>query len=522
MSNKFNLYLSVFLFFSVQMFSANQAFAKKNKKHQAAVTAAKVNHAVEPVTSLESKNKSGMAVVTSEKLVESLRSKIKPLVQNSGLSESQMSLYVALAGNDSPQEILNVQGKKKIIPASVTKLVTAGTVIHHFPPGFKFKTTLLSNAKIENGVLKGDLYLKGGGDPSFVSETMWYLVNVFTRQQIKSIEGKIIVDDSLFDRQRFDSSRQKERVDRAYDAPTGAMSFNWNSINIFVRPGLKSGEAAKVFADPESDYIRVKNNVKTTGEGGKTSVAADRDEDAVGGGDMVQVSGHIASDSKEIAIYKNVTQPDMWSGANLKFFLRQRGIQVQGDVVAGVSPDNAKVLAEAESKPVEAILADMNKFSNNYVAEMLTKNLGTLVEKPGSISKGMTLLNQYMKSLSIPDDQYELYNPSGLTRQNKLSAFALWNVLNDIKQTFKYQPEFISSLPIAGIDGTLKNRMRNTAGERWIRAKTGYLTGVVALAGFAGRTDGTIVPFVFIYNGSTDESKVRLIFDKFATSLVQD
>lgn len=214
------------------------------------------------MATLESKNKSGMAVVTSEKLVESLRAKMKPLVQSSGLSESQMSLYVGLASNENPQEILNVQGKKKIIPASVTKLVTAGAVIHHFPPGFKFKTTLLSNAKVENGVLKGDLYLKGGGDPSFVSETMWYLVNVFTRQQIQSVEGKIIVDDSLFDRQRFDSSRQKERVDRAYDAPTGAMSFNWNSINIFIRPGQKSGEEAKVFADPESDYIRLKTMLK--------------------------------------------------------------------------------------------------------------------------------------------------------------------------------------------------------------------------------------------------------------------
>ena len=90
-----------------------------------------------------------------------------------------------------------------------------------------------------------------------------------------------------------------------------------------------------------------------------------------------------------------------------------------------------------------------------------------------------------------------------------------------MKSDFRYQPEFIASLPIAGVDGTLKNRFKGTAGERWVRAKTGFLTGVVSLAGFAGRSDGTVIPFVFIYNGSADEYQVRLLFDRLATSIVE-
>jgi D-alanyl-D-alanine carboxypeptidase/D-alanyl-D-alanine-endopeptidase (penicillin-binding protein 4) len=178
-------------------------------------------------------------------------------------------------------------------------------------------------------------------------------------------------------------------------------------------------------------------------------------------------------------------------------------------------------LAESESKPIEAILADMNKFSNNYVAEMLAKDIAASSNPPGSIEKGMKALADYLVKTGIPTSQFELYNPSGLTRDNKMSPYALWKVLQDMRFQFRYQPEFVTSLPIAGIDGTLKRRMKDGPGERWVRAKTGFLTGVVSLAGYAGRKDGTVLPFVFMFNGSADEAHVRSVFDQMATALVE-
>ncbi len=445
--------------------------------------------------------------------------KLEQILDKSKFPATHFGLYVAGSENES-QVIFKKNHDKKMIPASISKLVTAATSISQFPPGTKFKTSLWSTASVENGVLKGDLILRGGGDPGFVSETMWYLVNVFVRSGVKTIEGDLIVDDSLFDKLRFDPSRQKERVDRAYDAPTGAMSFNWNSVNVFVRPGAKAGEPARVFADPENGYIQLKSKVETTGNGGKTSVEVDRDEATKGPGDVVVVSGKIALDSKEVVVYKNITQPDLWAGYNLRAFLQQRGIEIKGAIKNGTTPGQAKLMAEAESKPIQDALSDMNKFSNNYIAEMLTKNLAAAQNPPGTIEKGMKILNQYMEKIGVPSNQYELYNPSGLTRDNKASAYAFWRVLNDMKTQFRYQPEFLNSLPIAGIDGTLKNRMKGSAAERWVRAKTGFLTGVVSLAGYAGRSDGTVIPFVFIYNGSADESQVRALFDRMAISLV--
>ncbi len=445
---------------------------------------------------------------------------LEQILKKSGINESHFGIMIA-GGEGEPKVIFEKNSDKKMIPASITKLVTAAATISQFPPGTKFKTGLYSSATLDGATLKGDLVLKGGGDPSFTSETMWFLVNAFTRTGIKTIEGDLIVDDSLFDRMRFDTSRQKERVDRAYDAPTGAMSFNWNSVNVFVRPGKNVGDPAIVFADPENQYIRLKSTVSTVSGNGKTNVMVDRDGDSKGPGDIVAVSGKISLDSPEVVVYKNVTQPDLWSGYNLRSFLLQRGIEVKGTIRAGTLPSGSRLLAESESKPIESILADMNKFSNNYVAEMLAKNIAAAINPPGTIDKGMKALTDYLVKLGIPTSQFELFNPSGLTRDNKMSAQSLWKVLNDMHFQFRYQPEFVTSLPIAGVDGTLKRRMKEGPGLRWVRAKTGFLTGVVSLAGYAGRKDGTVLPFVFMYNGSADESQVRALFDRLATALVE-
>lgn len=451
---------------------------------------------------------------------KNVEGELSSLAKKHGVQLKDLGMYASVGEGDGRKVVIDVNGQQTMIPASITKIATASAVLANFPPGYKFKTQLWTTGDVKGGVLKGNVYLKGGGDPSFVSENMWFLVNAFLRADIKRIEGDIVVDDSLFDKMRYDISRQKERVDRAYDAPVGAMSFNWNSVNIFVRPG-KNGDEAKVTIDPENDYIRLVNKAKTIG-GSDNKLLADRKEDSKFDGDIIHVGGGIGKNNKEIVIFKNIMQPDLWSGYNLKAFLAQRGVSVTGAIKTGVTADTATLAAEAESKAIEQILADMNKFSNNYVAEMLTKNLGTLKkQKAVTLADGMTVINEHMQSLQIPKEQMTLLSPSGLTRENKMSAFALWKVLQHLRNDFRVQPEFLTSLPIAGIDGTLKKRMKGSSAERWIRAKTGYINNVVSLAGYAGLEDGRVITFTFIYNGSTDEAKVRQFFDNLLISLLK-
>jgi D-alanyl-D-alanine carboxypeptidase/D-alanyl-D-alanine-endopeptidase (penicillin-binding protein 4) len=408
-----------------------------------------------------------------------------------------------------------------LVPASLSKLITEGAILNTMSPSYKYKTQLMSAAPIKGNALAGDLILKGGGDPSFVSENMWILVNNFTRTGVTSVEGDIIVDDSRFDSVRFSESRESTRVDRAYDAPVGAMSMNWNSVNVYVRPGASSGEPCIVVADPVNTYIRVKNECRTGGRG--KNFAVERKSEKGFWGDVITVTGKIGKDQDEAVVYKSISQPDLWSGANLLEFLRHRGISVKGKVKNGVAPKEARTLAFVESKPLSEILADMAKFSNNYVAEMFVKNLaaenGTL---PATMQAGLAVVQKFLNESGFPKSDIVFTSPSGFTMNNKVSASQLGRYLVTMQSNFSFFPEYVMALPIAGIDGTLRHRMKGTAAERWVRAKTGLLNGVVGLAGYAGGKDGGVLDFAFIFNGpAKKEAQARNFFDRMAAALVQ-
>ncbi|MGE3760079.1 MAG: D-alanyl-D-alanine carboxypeptidase/D-alanyl-D-alanine-endopeptidase [Pseudobdellovibrionaceae bacterium] len=405
--------------------------------------------------------------------------------------------------------------KEQMTPASITKIATAAAVLQKLGASFKFQTTLWTSGSVRDGVLKGDLVLKGGGDPGFVSETMWFLVNEFVRTGIKKVDGNIMVDDTDFDSVRADPSRDPERVDRAYDAPVGAMSFNWNSINIFVRP-TQVGEAPAVFLDPIGNGFSVMNKAKTVNKAG-TSIEISRD------GNKIRVSGTIGVGQDEKVTYKNIDDPAEWAGQNLVFFLDQRGITVTGKLKTGKKPEGAKLLAKADSKPVSSSVTDMMKFSNNFVAEMLTKNLAAQAGVvPATIEGGMKIIRANLVSMGIEDKNFNLINPSGLSRKNKMRALDLAQVLTKSFENFPTSAEFLTALPLAGIDGTLKSRMKNPQSTGWVRAKTGLLNGVVGLAGYAGRKDGSVRAFAFIFNGKAEQGDlVRRLFDQLATELVQ-
>lgn len=416
--------------------------------------------------------------------------------------------HVSLQLLDGAQEIFAVNADQKKIPASVTKLLTSFAVLKKLSFGHRFYTKLYSD-----GV---NLYLQGGGDPTFVSENLWFLINEFTRSGLKNIKGNLVVDDSLFDKVRFDDSRIDHRVDRAYDSPVGAMSFNWNAVNIFVKP-TKIGEPARVTVDPESNFYTLVNNTRTVfGPAKKELVASISNTEK-----LISVSGDVSVASEEKAIYKAIADPDIWSAANLIFFLQQRNINLEGRIITGTVPEKAQLVASFESKSLANILADMNKFSNNFVAEMLTKGLAAQEQKNGAtLKQGVEIIRKELAKIGITPAELSIVNPSGLTIENSFSAATLNKILNNVKNDFSIYPTFIDGLPIAGVDGTLKKRMKGTLAEGWVRAKTGRLDGVVSLAGFAGRRDGKIYTFSFLYNGPQNEDSVRSAFDELViTSL---
>lgn len=445
----------------------------------------------------------------------------KKIIKKHHFTESTLGLYVEEDG----KKLFAINADKPMIPASLTKIVTGGAILTKIPLNKKFNTSLMSNAVVAGDTLKGSLCLKGGGDPSFVSEKMWYLVNEFTRSGVKTIEGDIVIDDTRFDKELFDAGRDSTRVDRAFDAPISAVSFNWNSVNVFVRPGDKADEPVKVFLDPANDYVELENRAKTVAKNGVKTIEISRVK--LGLKDKVIITGSLSLNAGEMVVYKSISNPALWTASHLKDFLGQRGVAVKGLVKVAECDTDAKVLATVGSKNLNEMTSDMLKFSNNFVAEMLVKNLAaedTLLNpkaKNASMKDGIESIKTYLDKVGLARKDYVLENVSGLTRGNRFTAIQLAKVLDNIKNDFLIFPEFLSGLPIAGMDGTLKNRLKND-NFTLVRAKTGYLDGVVGLAGYIGRKDNSPLTFVFMFNGGFDQGlAARPLFDDLIAELLK-
>ena len=425
--------------------------------------------------------------------------------------------------------IFHLNADKKRIPASLIKIFTASTLLSRLSPTLTFTTRFLTTQNPTPPTLNGNMYLKGGGDPEFVSESLWNLVNNLSRTGLKHIKGNLIVDDSYFQTsprsaKQSTPTRQRLKTHFSYDAPSSALSFNWNTANIYIRPGLKIHHPLRISIDPFGLYfISLKNNTRTTrAGGGKKSLTLDKTprglrEALVAGGTMPL--GH-----KEVLIYRNVTYPALWTGFNALGFLKEKGITLSGKVLKGQTPGPGKnqgqnqkqtpvwELARWESRPLKDILKRMMKYSNNYMVEMLVKNLATHIDqKPGSLKQGLKIIQEHLRSLNITS--YKMKDASGLSRYNRLTVREVARVLRHWLD-HPLQPEFEAALPLAGQDGTLKKRFTNHPAKKFIRAKTGSLTGVSALAGYLHTSSNKKLVFVFLFNGPDPlKPKAQTLFE---------
>lgn len=437
------------------------------------------------------------------------------LRKSSKFKDSEFSLELAdLEG----KVLFDVNGTEALIPASLTKIVTAAAVIDNFDLEKKWEVELFSKTKPKSEVLKENICFKGNGTPGFISEQLWVLANNFVRSDIKEIQGDLIIDNSDFDEVKFDSSRQKQRVSRAYDAPVSASSFNWNSINIYIRPS-QLGNSAKVWLDPENNFTKVQNKVATSTS--PTNIKIERNSSELG--DTFIIKGKINKNENEKVFFRSITQPEIWTGEQIKSFLSRRNILIKGKVKLGSCKDYSHLLASAESRNISRALKDMMKFSNNFVAEMLVKNIAKS-KKPNeaaSLSAGLKYVDEYLKPITNKKN-YHIESVSGFSRKNKMSSNLINSVLRRQYLDFGKSFEFISSFPVSGVDGTLKKRLNSPITKGRVRAKTGLLNNVVGLAGYLRLESGRVLTFSFIYNGKGNkEWKVRELFDDYLEAIMR-
>lgn len=454
--------------------------------------------------------------LTTGLFAQTLQSEALNLAKKFQISPDKLSILTVKVGGKK-ETLIDINSNKKLTLASLSKVVTSYSVLQNFSLDHQFITRIKTDGRIVNSTLEGNLYLIGGGDPSFGPEGMSELILALKKKGVKKITGDIIVDDSYFDNVRYDESRGDKRADFIYDAPVGAMSYNWNSIKVTITPG-KNGEKAKVDVFPPNDYVRVSGHIRTK-SGRSNDVIAERRRKK-NGENILLLRGSLGQGHGSLVFERNITDPDLWSGHNLIYGLKKQGISISGKILNGVAPSAGLALAEYRGKNTLGILSDLNKDSNNHVAEMLAKAIAVKNHKQGSIFEGVKIINQETKSLAMTPQGYSFVSPSGLSPQNQISSANMLKILQGIASNKQQHEVFMQSLPVAGVDGTLKKRKIASTKVEWVKAKTGFITGAIALGGYAKKNDGTLVAFSFIYNGSDKEQRVTDFYDHLIAEIM--
>lgn len=412
-------------------------------------------------------------------------------------------------------------GENLLVPASVTKLVTSGASLYHLGPQFTFKTGFYHTGHRQGHMIKGDLVIVGSGDPLLINEKLWQAAADLRHLGIRFISGDIVIDNSLFDNETRDQSRRsgKSHSTHAYDAPLTAFGVNFNTFTIAIAPGERVGSKGIVEFDPYPlRGMRMENKLRTIRSGQKTSSRVSRISQQGKPTKMI-VSGHISQTGKLKKVYRSVGNPVKSAGEQLRAFLNKEGIVIQGTVKEGLRPRNSKELLSLEGYPLKRTIESLNKFSNNYVADVLVKKLSTIAHKdqPGSLQHGLRTIKNFLSGPVGLDSTFIIKNGSGLSPENRLSASQLVRLLAYMEERFDLFPEYLNSLPSAGLDGTLEDRFHTKKTNKLkgkVRAKTGTLTSpisVASLAGYMRHHKHGLIAFAIIENGVRGKGQPGLL-----------
>jgi D-alanyl-D-alanine carboxypeptidase/D-alanyl-D-alanine-endopeptidase (penicillin-binding protein 4) len=400
---------------------------------------------------------------------------------------------------DRQETLFAVRENTLFIPASNLKLLTTAVALMTLGPDYRYPTQLYSTGTLSDGVLNGDLYIKGFGDPKFVTEQMWLLVNSLANLPVKKITGNLYADETFFDSERRLGTWGKAGNTAAYNAPLGALSFNFNTVTAFVSPGPGPGSPVRVLLEPKTEFTTVANQAKTVATGQASHLLVNRLDR--GGVNEITVSGTLAVGHPREHYFLNITDPARYTVKVLRKYFGHAGIEFAGNTGLKAVPKGARLLLTHESEPIALALRGLNKFSNNFVAEQILKTLGALhFGRPGTTAKGLKVMGEYLGKLGFKPGAFQVLDGSGLSRGNRLSAHQFIRTLRQVRENLGLYPEFISALGVMGVDGNVKKRMNGEENAPRARVKTGTLKGVSALSGYFQAEDGELFAFSILMN----------------------
>jgi D-alanyl-D-alanine carboxypeptidase/D-alanyl-D-alanine-endopeptidase (penicillin-binding protein 4) len=410
-----------------------------------------------------------------------LRNTLSKLAIDKRLGGADIGVFVA---TKSGKQVAAVNADKKLLVASSAKLVTSAAALSYLGPEYRFKTELYVE-KRQGAVVKGELFLKGYGDPVLGEGELRWMVDSLYEAGVRQINGGLTIDESYFDRQVDAPLFDTRKSDAYYRVPNGALSIQQNVVFVRVVAGFKAGDPARVYLRPSVPYLRLDDKVSTVASG---RAYVGLKTYAKRGRTKVVVRGKVRLGYRSRLWRKRINHPGRFCAALFRKLLRQRGIRLQRKRLRRARvPKRLRPIVVHKSRTLGAIVRTMNKYSSNFIAEQLVKVLGAEHSgRPGSWADGLKVIARHLRTLGISSSSYVMKNGSGLYEAGYFTTRQLVRVVQAALSDFRYGPELLASLAVAGADGTLRRRFIGLGAERYVRAKTGTLAKVVSLSGVAG------------------------------------
>lgn len=449
----------------------------------------------------------------------SLQEQFRVFAADASLKNASWSLDVVEAHTGKP--ILSHNSQLSLVPASTQKVVTTATALLLLGSDFRYPTRVIIRGNIHQGVLHGDLIIKGSGDPTLgavqmddslsLERVFNYWLNDIRAAGIGQITGSIIADDSVFDREMVPRKWIWEDIGNYYGAGSSGLTVHENMYTVFFQAGGKPGDAVKVLGtDPVIPGMVLENQVSTG---------------PAGSGDQVYIfgapfsnqrilTGTIPAGSSRFPVRGSIPDPPAYLAFAFNEFLNQNNIPTSvKSPTAGNSSIKEQTISTWWSPSLKDIAYRTNLNSNNTYAENLLKTLGYQISGQGNLAAGNKALLTLWSQLGVDMDGMRLHDGSGLSPSNRLTTRQITSILSYCAQHAVFE-DLRQGFPLAGVSGSLANAFHDTASRGVLAAKSGFLSNVRSFAGYTTTRDGTLVAFAFIvndYQGSPAAMRLKMV-----------
>ncbi len=438
-----------------------------------------------------------VAVLPALGLCESV---LPPAVQESlnlrKFPDESLSIYVENLDTGKPLLTWNADVPRN--PASVVKLLTTLVALDLLGPSYTWKTEIYVVGDLNGGVLNGDLLIKGYGDPWLVTERVWQMLREVRQRGISRITGDLLIDDSYFDVPYHDPGKFDREPLRAYNVAPNALLMNFKVVRYHFQPNPGSA-TVDIRVDPPLQNLRVDNQLKIVPgrcRGYQRGITITSNH-AV---DHMTMSGEFPSGCISFELGRTALSHNQFAYGLFRNIWEESGGEFSGSYWNVIKPDHAEPFLVFDSWPLADVITKVNKHSNNVMARQLLFTLGA--EKfavPGTEEGGRQVVEDWLKERQLNAAELKLDNGSGLSRDSRISAEILGEILRYAWRS-PFMPEFLSSLSLSGLDGTLARRFRDDPLTGKAHIKTGRLDDVTAIAGYLQARSGNRYAVVALQN----------------------